>query len=184
MAKFIDVSGVEFATPVTFSGAVSQTGDQSVTGTLSVTGNVTSGGQVQGATMRTAGAHTVLGSLVVSGATVVGLDVPVTVYVPELSAGQNIGVASPVAGTVVAVRSRLCSVHGGADATVTPRIGSTAMTAGALTIAVSGAAIGDIDSSTPSAANTVAVGSDLNVLTSGSAEGGSATVTFTVRRTA
>jgi hypothetical protein len=78
------------------------------------------------------------------------------------------GVVSPVAGTI----TKIYSVLKGAalttgDATLTGKIGGTAITTGAITITQAGSAIGDKDNVTPSALNVVAVGDEIQFLVGG-----------------
>lgn len=79
-------------------------------------------------------------------------------------------VVSPVAGTI----TKIWSVTDGAltvgDATLTGKIGATAITAGAITIAQAGSAAGDVDSATPSALNVVAAGNVVSVTVGGTNE--------------
>jgi hypothetical protein len=78
------------------------------------------------------------------------------------------GIPVEVAGTVESMRSVLGGAAlAGGDATLTSRIDGTPITDGAITIAQSGSAIGDKDSASPSAANTVAAGDTLEVLVGG-----------------
>lgn len=124
-------------------------------------------------------------SLTVTGASIVGLHDHLTLDVANLSGTATYGIPSPVAGTVTKIWTRLKGALSVGDATLTAAIGATPITNGVVTIAESGSAAGDIDSATPSAANTVAVGSDLNVTVGGS--NGSvvgATVVFQIRRSA
>ncbi len=65
---------------------------------------------------------------------------------------------SPVTGTITKLTSVLEIALTTGDATVTPSIGGVAITGGALTITQAGSAPGDVDSATPSAANTVTAG--------------------------
>jgi hypothetical protein len=83
-------------------------------------------------------------------------------------------VVSPVAGTIAKIYSVANGALAAGNATLTGKIGSTAITNGVVTIAESGSAAGDVDSATPSAAHTVAVG-DVISLTGG----GSSTATAT-----
>jgi len=83
----------------------------------------------------------------------------------------NPGVAvAPVAGEIIAVYSTVDFVTGGAtvaaETVVTTKIGATNITGGAITIA-SGAAIGDVDTATPTAANVVAAGDKLSAVSDG-----------------
>ena len=142
--KFIDVSGVEFACPVSFTGTVDLSTATSVTVPVYLTLDV---------------------------ATLVGTGVS--------------GIPCPVAGTVTSIQSRLKAPLTTGDATLTAKIGATAITGGVITITQSGSAIGDIDSCTPSAANTVAVGSNLSVTCGGTNDAAvGATVVFTILRSA
>lgn len=60
-----------------------------------------------------------------------------------------------------------------ADITVTAAIGVTPVTNGVVTIATSGSAAGDVDSATPTAANTVTAGQAVNFTVTGGGSGGS-----------
>lgn len=77
-------------------------------------------------------------------------------------------VVAPVAGTISKIYSVLTG-HALAtgDATLTAKINGTSVTTGVITITQSGSAIGDKDSCTPSALNTVAAGDVLEVLVGG-----------------
>ncbi len=78
------------------------------------------------------------------------------------------GIVSPVAGTIKTIRSVLKG-HALAtgDATLTGKIGGVAITDGAITITQAGSAIGDKDLATPSAANVVAAGDEIQVQVGG-----------------
>ncbi len=77
---------------------------------------------------------------------------------------------SPLAGTI----SKIYSIIEGAltvgNATLTGKIGATPITNGAITITQAGSAAGDVDSATPSAANTVTAGSVISVTVGGTNE--------------
>lgn len=110
------------------------------------------------------------GAVTVTGCTVVGLHEYLTIRVTNLVAADAkvYGINCPVAGTITRIASRL----GGAalaagDATITAAIGGTPVTTGAITITQSGSAQGDLDAVVPSAANTVAVGSNLTFTVGG-----------------
>lgn len=75
------------------------------------------------------------------------LDGTATTYVPI-----------PVAGKVTKIWSTLLGALTGGDPTLTFSINTTAITSGVITIANASSAAGDMDSCTPSAANTVAAG--------------------------
>jgi hypothetical protein len=81
---------------------------------------------------------------------------------------------SPVAGTIDKIYSVINGALDEDDATLTAAIGATPVTNGAVTIAESGSAAGDIDSASPSAAKTLAIGDQLTIT-----GGGSSTATAT-----
>lgn len=158
-------------------------------GTLTAADVTTTDDLTVGDDLSVTGIATIAESLVVTGATVVGLHEHITLAIPNLvgADAKVYGINCPVAGTVTRIASRL----GGAalttgDATITGKIGAVAITTGAITIAQSGSAEGDLDSVTPSGANTVAVGSDLNFTVGGTNDetDAFATLTITIRRTA
>ena len=123
-------------------------------------------------------------SITVNGA-VVGLTEHVSLDVPSLTGTGIYGIPSPVAGTVIAVRTRLKAPLTTGDATLTSKIGAAAITGGVVTITQAGSAIGDIDLAGPTATNTVAEGSDLSVTVGGSNGAAvGATVVFSIRRSA
>lgn len=90
-----------------------------------------------------------------------------TTAIADISTAGQIYVVSPVAGTI----SKIYSVINGAIATansiLTPKIAGTAITSGAITVAFSGSAAGDVDSSTPSALNTITAGAAIEIETDG-----------------
>lgn len=125
------------------------------------------------------------GGIVLTGVSVAGLDVHLTLDVGTLVGSTVYGLPCPVAGTVTAIRSRLKAALASGDATLTAKIGSTAITDGVITITQSGSAAGDVDVAGPTAANTVAIGDDLNVTVGGTNSNAvGATVVFTIRRSA
>lgn len=82
------------------------------------------------------------------------------------------GIVSPVAGEI----SRIDSVLKGAalttgNATLTGKIGGTAITTGVITITQAGSAIGDKDTCAPSALKTVAAGDEIQFLVGGTNDG-------------
>lgn len=103
----------------------------------------------------------------VSEANVTNKDRYLTVALTDISTASSAWVASPIAGTVTGIYSVIDTAITVADATITPRIGGTAMTDGGITIAYSGSAAGDVDSSTPSANNSVSAGQAIQIETDG-----------------
>lgn len=74
---------------------------------------------------------------------------------------------APVAGDIKAIRSVTNGALTTGDATLTGKIGATAITDGVVTIAQAGSAAGDVDAAAPSAAKTVAVGDVISVTVGG-----------------
>ena len=90
-------------------------------------------------------------------------------------------VVSPVAGTIDKVYSVLNAALATGDATLTGKIGASAITNGVITITESGSAAGDVDSATPSAAKTVAIGDVISFTGGGSSSAtGTATVSLLI----
>lgn len=76
-------------------------------------------------------------------------------------------VVAPVAGTIAKIYSVIDGALTTGDATLTAKIGATAVTNGVLTVTQAGSAAGDVDSATPTAANTVADGDVLSITVGG-----------------
>jgi hypothetical protein len=74
---------------------------------------------------------------------------------------------SPVAGTIDKIYSVIDGALTTGDATLTAKIGAVAVTDGVLTVTQAGSAAGDVDSVTPSAAKTVAVGDVVSITVGG-----------------
>lgn len=83
---------------------------------------------------------------------------------------------SPVAGVISKIYTVLNAALATGDATVTAAINGVGVTNGVVTATQSGSAAGDVDSATPTAARTVAVG-DVITLTVGGASTATATLT-------
>lgn len=104
---------------------------------------------------------------VVTTAVQTGSKVYLTAYLADVSTASSAWTVSPVAGKVTKIYSVLHGAITGADSTVTAKIGGVAITDGALTIANAGSAAGDVDSATPTAANTVTAGQAIEFATDG-----------------
>ncbi|MGZ8221769.1 MAG: hypothetical protein ACXWT0_08995 [Methylobacter sp.] len=76
-------------------------------------------------------------------------------------------IVSPVAGTIDKVYNVIDGALTTGDATLTLKIGAVAVTDGAITVTQAASAAGDVDSVTPSAAKTVAVGSVISITVGG-----------------
>lgn len=118
----------------------------------------------------------ILGTLKIDGteiaATAAELNtVYLSIHIGDISTASDFGlVYCPYAGTITEIKSVLSASISVADATVTTKINTTDITDGALTIAA-GSGKGDIDTATPTAANTVAPGDYLEAITDGGSTG-------------
>jgi len=92
-------------------------------------------------------------------------------FIEDISTAGQIYVVSPVAGTITKIYSVINGAITGANTILTPKIGGTAITGGAITIAFSGSAVGDVDSSTPTALNAITAGSAIEIETDGGSTG-------------
>jgi len=154
-------------------------------------GNITASAGNISATLGSVTAPAVVAttSLTLTGASVVGLDVAVSFLVADLrvASGKTYRVASPFAGAIVKVWTNLqISALAAGDAILTGNIGATPITDGVITIAEAGSAEGTIDSCTPTAANVVVAGSDINFVVSGANTSATsqAQITVVIRRSA
>ena len=78
-----------------------------------------------------------------------------------------IPITDETAGEVIEIRTAIDAAITSVDAIITPKIGGTAMTNGAITIAFTGSAAGDTDVSRPTGARTVAAGDAIEIETNG-----------------
>lgn len=104
------------------------------------------------------------------------------VRLTDVSTASSCYVVSGVAGTITKIWSVIDGAISGANSVVSSSINGVAVTGGSLTITFSGSAAGDIDSATPSAANTVAAG-DLITLTTDGASTNTVSAVFTIEIT-
>lgn len=86
--------------------------------------------------------------------------VATTVELDDISTADEVFVAAPVSGRIVAIYSCIDDAISVADATLTTKINGTAITGGSITVEFSGSAAGDVDSATPTDANVVVAGTD------------------------
>jgi len=106
-----------------------------------------------------------------------------TAKVTDISTAGSTFVAVPDGGNIVKIYTSIKNAITTADAAITFEIGGTAVTNGAITVTQSGSAAGDVDSSTPSAANRVEEGGSIEIISDGaSATACEMIVTFVIRR--
>lgn len=112
--------------------------------------------------------------------TIGGIQVPLTFDIADGSADTTYDLVIPFDGTISKIYTVTDGAVGTADITITPSIGGSGITNGVVTIATSGSAAGDVDSSTPSAANTVTAGQAVRFTVAGGGAGGSPRIHVTV----
>lgn len=95
----------------------------------------------------------------------------ITVEIPDISTGGQRYVVPGFRGKIVKIHSVINGAITNAAATLTTKIESTAVTGGAITIAVSGSGAGVKDSATPTANNTFGVDDAIEVETNGGSTG-------------
>lgn len=108
--------------------------------------------------------------------------VALTTRIVDVSTADSEYIASPVKGRVIKIFSILKNAITGADSLLTTKINGTLITGGGWTVPFSGSAAGDVAQASPSAANDVAIGDKLQVLTDGaSSTTAPLTVTFLIK---
>lgn len=91
--------------------------------------------------------------------------------IDNISTADDVYLAVPQSGTITKIYSVIDGVLTAADAGLTFSIGAVPITGSAITVAYTGSAAGDVDSSTPSAANTVVAGDSIKISTDGLSTG-------------
>ena len=94
-------------------------------------------------------------------------EVYITGEIADISSAASSWVVSPIAGTIGKIYTVIDGAVTVGDATVTFEIGGVAVTGGSITIAHSGSAAGVVDECTCTAANTVAAGGAIEIITDG-----------------
>ena len=87
--------------------------------------------------------------------------------ITDVSTSGSFWVVSPYSGTIEAIYTVIKGTIATANAGLTFEIGGVAVTGGGITIAYSGSAAGDVDSSTPTAARIVTAGQPIEIITDG-----------------
>ena len=107
----------------------------------------------------------------------------ITSTIADISTASSTFVAIPDGGKVIKILTALQGAIGTANGGITFEIGGTAITGGGITVTQSGSAAGDIDTAEPTAANEVAEGGSIEMITDGaSATACECVVTFVIRR--
>ena len=106
-----------------------------------------------------------------------------TAEIEDISTASSTFVAIPDGGKIVKIITALQGAISGANAAITFEIGGTAVTGGAITVAHSGSAAGDVDTAEPTAANRVEQDGTIEMITDGGSTGAKKLlVTFVIRR--
>ena len=100
--------------------------------------------------------------------------------IDDLSTAGSHYLVIPLAGDIQKIYSVIDQAIATANTILTPKIATVAVTSGAITIAFSGSAAGDVDSSTPSGANTVTAGQALEIACNGGTNTSNARAHITV----
>lgn len=90
-----------------------------------------------------------------------------SVDMTDISTASTSYIPSPVAGNITRIQTIINGAIATADALITGKIEAVDITDGTVTITSAGSAAGDIDFATPSAANAVVQGSNINFTTNG-----------------
>ena len=120
-----------------------------------------------------------LGSVLVTASAVELNEYTINVYMPIVCTSGSVYVPVPHAGDITLIQSAIDGILGTGDVTIDPKIATVDITNGDFTITAGGSAAGDVDSSTPTAANAVAVGDAIEIDTDGNCDG-TATATFSI----
>jgi len=105
-----------------------------------------------------------------------------TSAIPDVSTASSTFVNVPDGGRIIKIFAHNKATTTG-TAAITFEIGGTAVTGGAITVAHSGSAAGDVDSSEPTAANRVEEDGTIEIITDGASTGAKKLlVTFVIRR--
>jgi len=99
----------------------------------------------------------------------------------NISTASSQWIIPGIAGTITKIQTVINGAIATADCGMSFEIAGTPITSGGITIAFSGSAAGDIDSSTPSAANVVTANQAIEIISDGASTNNiDATVTFTI----
>lgn len=87
--------------------------------------------------------------------------------IADVSTAGSHWLVIPATGTISKIYSVIHGALGTADAGLTFEINGTAITGGAITIAYTSSAAGDVDSASPTANNTITAGTAVEIITDG-----------------
>jgi hypothetical protein len=93
--------------------------------------------------------------------------VPICISMPDVSAAASIWATPGFRGRLRKIVTTLNTAITGADANVTVEIGGTLVAGSAIVVTQSGSAAGDVDTATPTSANSFTDSQALEVITDG-----------------
>ena len=93
-----------------------------------------------------------------------------TLELDDLSTASSTWLPAPFTGRVNKIKTILHGAITTANATVTMEINGSAVTGSSITVTQSGSAAGDVDTATPSAANTFNENDQLEIITDGASD--------------
>ena len=101
--------------------------------------------------------------------------------IDNVSTAASFWVVPGIAGDITKIHTVIDGALASADAGLSFEIAGTPITGGGITITQSGSAAGDVDSATPTAANTITADQAIEMITDGASTSNvKATVTFTI----
>ena len=106
--------------------------------------------------------------------------VPLTLTLNDLATAQSYWIIAPIAGNITKIYTVINKAIATADVVLTPQIGGTNITNGAITIATAGSGAGTIDLSSPSGARTVTAGGAIEIAGDGGTNTSGAIATVTI----
>ena len=95
----------------------------------------------------------------------------ITVTMATLCTGSSVWVVAPHAGAIIGIWSVIDSGIGSGDTVLDAQIAAADITDGNITVTASGAAVGDVDTTVPTAANVVTAGQAIEIATDGNCDG-------------
>lgn len=105
----------------------------------------------------------------------------ITYIIGDISTVGSHWLVCPLAGDITQIDSVIDGAISGADCNLSFEIGGTAVIGGGIVIANAASAAGDVDTATPSAANTLTESQAIEIITNGASTGAvSATITFEI----
>ena len=106
-----------------------------------------------------------------------------TSTIADISTGSSTFVVVPDGGKIIKIMTALQGAISGGNAAIPFEIGGPAVPGGAITVAHSGSAAGDVDTAEPTAANDVLEDGTIEMITDGGSTGTKKlVVTFVIRR--